>query len=261
MPPPKALASAVGGDQTMKPRSISVAEQPSPTQDSEADDEQTPLGLRPNRSYGGYKPKSEHRRHGSLKTQRSKSVLDIPASPKTAREAAAESREGVKWLLADRNSTPWAVLFSEKTTKQSLVLAPDDGTLPPKTLLLGSSKFAANAVSADLRRRASRGALDAIEETENGEGSAYAHLAITESEEDKLSTLNTMGSCVGTAHTLKEIEEEYREKTRTTFYQDAITFAEGTIPQSIVVATVIGVVHPPTPKESGKEADNCGDHG
>jgi hypothetical protein len=31
-------------------------------------------------------------------------------------------------------------------------------------------------------------------------------------------------------------------RNSTTFYQDAITFAEGTIPQSIIVATVIAIV-------------------
>ena len=35
---------------------------------------------------------------------------------------------------------------------------------------------------------------------------------------------------------------EYRSRTRTTFLNDAITFAEGTIPQSIVIAIVIGIV-------------------
>jgi len=95
------------------------------------------------------------------------------------------------------------------------VLAPNGLMLPPETHLLGSSRLAANAIhQASLRR---------------------------EGERDDCSSIGTMGT-VRTARTLKEIEEEYLEKARTTFYNDAITFAEGTIPQSIVIAVVIGCV-------------------
>ncbi len=45
-----------------------------------------------------------------------------------------------------------------------------------------------------------------------------------------------------TARTLKEIHDEFLAKVQTSFYHDAITFAEGTIPQSIVVALVVGIV-------------------
>jgi hypothetical protein len=95
------------------------------------------------------------------------------------------------------------------------VLAPNGLMLPPETHLLGSSWLAANAIhQASLWR---------------------------EGERDDCSSIGTMGT-VRTARTLKEIEEEYLKKARTTFYNDAITFVEGTIPQSIVIAVVIGCV-------------------
>lgn len=101
--------------------------------------------------------------------------------------------------------------FNETTP----VLAPDELMLPPETHLLGSSRLAANAIHQASYRR--------------------------ESGRSDCSTIGTMGT-VRTVRTLKEIEAEYLEKARTTFYNDAITFAEGTIPQSIVIAVVIGCV-------------------
>lgn len=107
-----------------------------------------------------------------------------------------------------------------RPTKRSIVLAPDNVALPPRTELLGSSKIAANARSEELRKTWSE-----------------------DDREDKSpAKLKTMRSKRDLAHTLSEIEAEYREKTRTTFINDALTFAEGTIPQSMMVATVIGIV-------------------
>jgi len=62
--------------------------------------------------------------------------------------------------------------------------------------------------------------------------------------------LETISSTVGEAHTLKEIEREYLLKTQKSFvlktqksfYQDAVNFAEGSIPQSIIMAFCIGCV-------------------
>lgn len=91
-----------------------------------------------------------------------------------------------------------------------------------------------------LRRRKSLPPADKTPEEENGYGNEDDDYEPGYSEEN--STLETMASTVAEAHTLKEIEDEYNTKTRTTFYNDAMTFAEGTIPQSIVIATVIGIV-------------------
>eukprot|EP00579_Thalassiosira_antarctica_P027781 CAMPEP_0202007994 /NCGR_PEP_ID=MMETSP0905-20130828/12313_1 /ASSEMBLY_ACC=CAM_ASM_000554 /TAXON_ID=420261 /ORGANISM="Thalassiosira antarctica, Strain CCMP982" /LENGTH=656 /DNA_ID=CAMNT_0048566039 /DNA_START=93 /DNA_END=2063 /DNA_ORIENTATION=+ len=103
-----------------------------------------------------------------------------------------------------------------RSINDTVILAPDDLSLPPDTPLLGSSKLAANAI------------LQA--ESANGMSTRPSS-----------NTLGTLGS-VRTARTLKEIQEQYLEKAHTSFYNDAITFAEGTIPQSIVIATVIGCV-------------------
>eukprot|EP00571_Detonula_confervacea_P013860 CAMPEP_0172301774 /NCGR_PEP_ID=MMETSP1058-20130122/3598_1 /TAXON_ID=83371 /ORGANISM="Detonula confervacea, Strain CCMP 353" /LENGTH=497 /DNA_ID=CAMNT_0013012029 /DNA_START=20 /DNA_END=1509 /DNA_ORIENTATION=+ len=100
----------------------------------------------------------------------------------------------------------------------SIVLAPDN-----VTPLVGSSKLAANALGAELRRSLT--------------GERRFSWGLDENGDDGSTVVS-----VRTARTLQEIEEEYLEKTRTTFYNDAVTFAEGTIPQSIVIATVIGCV-------------------
>ena len=59
----------------------------------------------------------------------------------------------------------------------------------------------------------------------------------SEEEASDFLLLETVSSTLGEAHTLKEIEREYLLlKTQKTFYQDAVNFAEGSIPQSIILA-------------------------
>eukprot|EP00592_Proboscia_alata_P006913 CAMPEP_0194360172 /NCGR_PEP_ID=MMETSP0174-20130528/7453_1 /TAXON_ID=216777 /ORGANISM="Proboscia alata, Strain PI-D3" /LENGTH=708 /DNA_ID=CAMNT_0039131487 /DNA_START=322 /DNA_END=2448 /DNA_ORIENTATION=- len=105
------------------------------------------------------------------------------------------------------------------------VVAPDDLALPPHTLLHGSSKLAANAFLQRERMCCDVGA----------EGKSFLPKRASQH------TLGTMGS-VCTTRTLKEIQEEFLEKVRGTFSEDAMAFAEGTIPHSIVVGIVIGCV-------------------
>lgn len=102
----------------------------------------------------------------------------------------------------------------------------EDGSLPSGTELLGSSRLAANALyEAELR--------DQVAEDEKAGAMARVF--------PSSNTLGTLGS-VRTARTLRSIQDEFLEKVRTSFYQDAINFNEGTIPQSIVVALVVGCV-------------------
>eukprot|EP00581_Thalassiosira_minuscula_P004957 CAMPEP_0183742380 /NCGR_PEP_ID=MMETSP0737-20130205/64603_1 /TAXON_ID=385413 /ORGANISM="Thalassiosira miniscula, Strain CCMP1093" /LENGTH=801 /DNA_ID=CAMNT_0025977961 /DNA_START=90 /DNA_END=2495 /DNA_ORIENTATION=+ len=128
-------------------------------------------------------------------------------------------------LLSHTNIDPNFLLQDHETT----ILAPEELHLPPGTALRGSSKFAANAIiHASMRARTAGSSFGGGEE-EDSVGSSTIH------------TLNS----IRTARTLRELEEEYQEylaKTRTTFLNDAMTFAEGTIPQSMVIATVIGCV-------------------
>ena len=62
---------------------------------------------------------------------------------------------------------------------------------------------------------------------------------------DEFLLLETMSSNIDGAHTLKEIKREFlmkSAKTQKSFYQDTVDFAEGSIPQSIIIATCIGCV-------------------
>ena len=107
---------------------------------------------------------------------------------------------------------------------ETIVYAPTDGPCPPQTPLLGSSKMVANVRSAEMRRQISR-------ITWGG--------AVSVGDED-IAQQDDHSSSVGGAVSL--VDAQYLEKVRSTFYQDAITFAEGTIPQSIAMAIVIGIV-------------------
>ena len=109
------------------------------------------------------------------------------------------------------------------------------------TALYGSSKMAANASlvelrsvnsTAEIRRKMSvdEEAIFMDEDTNNG---------------DEFLLLETMSSNIDGAHTLKDIKRELlmkSAKTQKSFYQDTVDFAEGSIPQSIIIATCIGCV-------------------
>eukprot|EP00581_Thalassiosira_minuscula_P008705 CAMPEP_0183707640 /NCGR_PEP_ID=MMETSP0737-20130205/4162_1 /TAXON_ID=385413 /ORGANISM="Thalassiosira miniscula, Strain CCMP1093" /LENGTH=647 /DNA_ID=CAMNT_0025935361 /DNA_START=304 /DNA_END=2247 /DNA_ORIENTATION=+ len=114
------------------------------------------------------------------------------------------------------------------------VLAPDDLALPPQTALLGSSKLAANAIFQEESQLSHHSENNNINSSNNFSSGRLAGAPSS-------ATLGTLNS-VRTARTLQEIREEFLEKVRTSFYEDAITFAEGTIPQSIMVAMVVGCV-------------------
>lgn len=245
----KSLLSSKGayggmGDQTMKSSK-------KPT--NEENDNGNGLSTNRINSYGGTGV-----RRAKTKAKRSLSVGGMPGSPKTARQAAERSGYylGTEWQMSDGTpvtSESIKAMFSSPMRtfpgRQSIVLAPDDVNLPPQTPLWGSSKLVAQAESEDLKRRGSFANLRRPSCASSISGEGYDiemedtnEPALDGSEVDNEYTLLRMGSTVAKAHTLKEIEDEYREKTQTTFLNDAMTFAEGTIPQSIVMATVIGVV-------------------
>ena len=108
---------------------------------------------------------------------------------------------------------------------ETIVYAPTDGPCPPQTPLLGSSKMVANVRSTEMKRQISR--------------ITWAG-AVSSGDED-IEQHDDQSSSVGGTVSLVDAEV-YLEKVRSTFYQDAITFAEGTIPQSIAMAIVIGIV-------------------
>mmetsp|Transcript_8286 Transcript_8286/g.17927 ORF Transcript_8286/g.17927 Transcript_8286/m.17927 type:complete len:629 (+) Transcript_8286:323-2209(+) len=165
----------------------------------------------------------------------SSSLLPEEVSPTAARRA--ELRR--KWKTT-AGTISW-LSKPHRPTRYSVVVAPDGEGLAPQTQLYGSSKIAANAFNAEYR--SSRNLLKQQLPASN------RNIDITDEEADADETeladvphLEKLASTVDNGHTLEEIEEEYREKTQTTFINDAMTFAEGTIPQSIIVATVIGIV-------------------
>ena len=115
--------------------------------------------------------------------------------------------------LAAFSSARMSLVQSTETTD---VLA-DEEILPPNTPLYGSSRTAVNSIREEIRRKSvANGGAD--EEFPDDE------------------------SIVSRARTLKEIEDDYYLKTQSTFVEDAMNFAEGSIPQSIMIATVIGSV-------------------
>ena len=138
--------------------------------------------------------------------------------------------------------TPHHLLHTtKKHHRQSFVVAPDDVDLPPQTPLHGSSKLVANACIANIRR--SRNSMpDASAEEEMPVVADKTSGEVEELPDGEFLLLETMSSTLGEAHTLKEIEREYLLKTQKSFYQDAVNFAEGSIPQSIIMAFCIGCV-------------------
>ena len=148
-------------------------------------------------------------------------------------------------------------MLHTKRNQQSVVLAPDDVDLPPQTPLHGSSKLAANACIASLKKSYNSlkdaAAVTEDDSTESAVGFVDKAAASAEEEEETSENfllLETMSTTVGEAHTLKEIEREYLLKTQKSFvlktqksfYHDAVNFAEGSIPQSIIMAFCIGCV-------------------
>lgn len=156
----------------------------------------------------------------------------------------------------------------------TVIIAPAEADLPPGTPLLGSSKLVANARSNELRRSRSHSMAVAARSRSCSSmtlnhSSSFAYLRKMGSFMRRKSDLDrgaisTMEiSCNETtttttppttailvksdACTLEEVETQYRSNfeqahTHTSFYQDALNFAEGTIPQSIVIALVIGCI-------------------
>lgn len=162
----------------------------------------------------------------------------------------------------------------------TVIIAPAEADLPPGTPLLGSSKLVANARSNELRRSRSHsmavaGRSRCSSSMTLNHSSSFAYLRkmgsfmLRKSDLDRGGDINismetscnettTTTSTANTtppsailvkndACTLEEVETQYRSNfeqahTHTSFYQDALNFAEGTIPQSIVIALVIGCI-------------------
>eukprot|EP00584_Thalassiosira_punctigera_P004571 CAMPEP_0172540892 /NCGR_PEP_ID=MMETSP1067-20121228/11796_1 /TAXON_ID=265564 ORGANISM="Thalassiosira punctigera, Strain Tpunct2005C2" /NCGR_SAMPLE_ID=MMETSP1067 /ASSEMBLY_ACC=CAM_ASM_000444 /LENGTH=700 /DNA_ID=CAMNT_0013326817 /DNA_START=110 /DNA_END=2212 /DNA_ORIENTATION=- len=152
------------------------------------------------------------------------------ASPALSRaRRPARRKEGNDAALRASGNSVLSGYFNRSFAETTPVLAPDDSLLPSGTPLLGSSKLAANAIARSEMRHDDESATGA----QRGGGMA-ARLPSS-------GTLGTLGSA-RTARTLQEIQDEFLQKVRSSFIEDAMNFSEGTIPQSIVVSIVIGCV-------------------
>lgn len=120
--------------------------------------------------------------------------IDSP-NRRTSRE-----RRGSGALSQSANSymMPSGQLFGFKDGHLTTIVADDNGLLSPETALNGSSKLAANALNAEMKR---------IKSTD---------LSMTRDRSSSMLSHCTIGS-IHTVRTLKEVEEEYEEylaKTR-----------------------------------------------
>jgi len=164
--------------------------------------------------------------------------VGMPLSPLPVRPSAAARRQqrdanNLGSSMKSTSSASWLGLGIEPGN-DSVVLAPDG-----KTPLYGSSKLAANAIMhAEYKMEMEKERTVSLgNESDINNGSSKNALLSRPS----CNTLGTMGTN-RTARTLQEIQQEFLEKVRTSFMEDAMNFAEGTIPQSIIVAIVIGCV-------------------
>ncbi|KAL9185552.1 hypothetical protein ACHAXT_003329 [Thalassiosira profunda] len=164
-------------------------------------------------------------KHSHYSTMASQGEAAAPAAAESDRRTSWNLNEGEEEESASFPNGSLRSMFSTlsgRRQSETTVVAPDDVSLPPRTLLLGSSKLNASIRIKELR----------------AETMSVRSLGVGWSNEGE----SDEGGALGTARTLKEIETEYLAKTRTTFYNDAVNFAEGTIPQSIVIGLCIGTI-------------------
>lgn len=145
----------------------------------------------------------------SFQPERIRRVSSNNPPAKTLRSSITEGLTNLSSNLSSR-------MGLGQSTETTDVLA-DEETLPPNTPLYGSSRAAANSIREEIRRQSIANGGTDVE-------------------------LPDDASTVSRARTLKEIEDDYYLKTQQGFVEDAINFAEGSIPQSIMIATVIGCV-------------------
>jgi H+/Cl- antiporter ClcA len=150
--------------------------------------------------------------------------------------------------------TPSHLTSRDSARIDTVIVAPADGELAPGTPLLGSSKLVANARHNEMRRSLSRASMTRSRSASMASHGSFARFRNLVNEwtandggEFDFSAIPPIieTKAKGDVCTLEEIESNFRSnlrRTKTTFYQDAVTFAEGTIPQSIVIAIVIGCV-------------------
>jgi H+/Cl- antiporter ClcA len=145
--------------------------------------------------------------------------------------------------------------LSHSARFDTVIIAPAEADLPTGTPLLGSSKLVANARGNELRHSLSASvARRRSQSTASRDSFINLRNLVHEwtADENEFVAVVHTETCANTTAgvnkdvcTLEEFEDHFRsnfERRRTSFYQDAITFAEGTIPQSIVMALVIGCV-------------------
>jgi H+/Cl- antiporter ClcA len=165
---------------------------------------------------------------------------------------------GLGGMVGNNNTSPPPpshLNHGSRTDTVVVVVAPAEVDLPSGTPLLGSSKLAAMASSNELRRSLSASvsrSRSASMASRNGSFAKLRHMVneLTADHDEEIdiahvALIETVSNTTAGVKTLEEIENYYRStlgRTQTTFYEDAMTFAEGSIPQSIAIALVIGCV-------------------
>ena len=230
-------------------------------------DERSPLLTRNRSSYGGRSANDGSARRPSVGSR-----SDISRSPRLSRNGLSNSITSIGSAYWD-----WPTTTGSVPNCQSFVLAPEELNLPPQTVLMGSSKLVANASLASLRRSMNSMPVPSkllIEDGSTDDGNfLFLESDLKEIESELRSNKTTEGPSHETTeeNTDESDDEECERRPRDTmaslpapkrprpslrdtmvqpsfrraqksFYKDLKDFSEGSIPQSIVIATCIGCV-------------------
>lgn len=235
-------------------------------------DERSPLLTRNRSSYGG-------RSAGSIRTNTTRPSVgsrsdSISRSPRLSRNGMSNSITSIGSAYWD-----WPTTTGSITNQQSFVLAPEELNLPPQTVLMGSSKLVANASLASIRRSRNSTPVPSsnllVEDGSQDDGNyLFLESDLKEIESELRSNKTTEDPSPETTeeNTDESDDEECDRQPRVkmaslsaapkrprpslrdtmvqpsfrraqkSFYKDLKDFSEGSIPQSIVIATCIGCV-------------------
>ena len=232
-------------------------------------DERSPLLTRNRSSYGG-------RSAGSIRSLYSVGSRSdsISRSPRLSRNGMSNSITSIGSAYWD-----WPTATGSIPNQQSFVLAPEELNLPPQTVLMGSSKLVANASLASIRRSMNSTPVPSsnllIEDGSQNDGNyLFLESDLKEIESELRSNKTTEDPSPETTeeNTDESDDDDCERQSRVkmvsqsaapkrprpslrdtmvqpsfrraqkSFYKDLKDFSEGSIPQSIVIATCIGCV-------------------
>ena len=202
---------------------------------------------------------------------------DISRSPRLTRNGMSNSITSIGSVYWDWHTTTTG---SISNNHQSIVLAPEELNLPPQTVLMGSSKLVANASLASLRRSMNSTPVPSnllIEDGSPDDGNFLFLESDLKEIESELRSNNKTTEGLSPETTEENTDDEsddeecerrprdmmaslptpkrprpslrdtmvqpsFRRAQSKSFYKDLKDFSEGSIPQSIVIATCIGCV-------------------